>query len=151
MADHHGHGAGAAHDHHHEEHIHSVAHYRNVYLLLLGLFAISVAGPFVGSALSLPIITLITAFGIAVIKASLVVHNFMHLTIEKRFVHYFLATSLAFMFLFYFAVAPDVMKHEGTNWVNLAAKAQTVKVDAEYAAGGGEHGAEHAAPAGEHH
>lgn len=128
MAEHHGHAAAAAHDdHHHEEHIHSQRHYVNVWLVLLGLFAVSVAGPM----LEIKVITLITAFGVAVVKASLVVHYFMHLTVEKRFVHYFMATSLAFMFLFFFAVAPDVMKHEGTNWVNVAAKEQTAKIEAD--------------------
>jgi caa(3)-type oxidase subunit IV len=155
MADHHGHAAAAAHDDHHEEHIHTVRHYVNVYFVLVGLFIVSVLGPMLG----IKIVTLITAFGVAVVKASLVVHYFMHLTVEKRFVHYFMATSLAFMFLFFFAVAPDVMKHEGTNWVNVAAKAETAKIEADpnhgapaHHEGGGEHGgAAEQHGGGEHH
>jgi caa(3)-type oxidase subunit IV len=153
MADHKSdHAAHASHgDHAHEEHIHSRQHYVRVWLALVVLFFVSVAGPMLGN----PIVTLITAFGIAVVKASMVVHFFMHLSVEKRFVHYFLATSLAFMFLFFFAVAPDVMKHEGTNWVNVAARETTARVNAEMEAGGGghgEHGGGHAAPAeGAHH
>lgn len=156
MADHnHAHASHADHHDGHEEHVHSVEHYRNVYLALVALFLVSVAGPMVGDALDLRIITLLTAFGIAVVKASMVVHYFMHLTVEKRFVHYFLVTSLAFMFLFFFAVAPDVMKHEGTNWKNVSAQQTVEKVNAEHAAGGGEHGGGHGdghgASAGEHH
>jgi caa(3)-type oxidase subunit IV len=142
MAEHahgsHGHDHGHAHahahgDHGHEEHIHEASHYIRIWAALVGLFLVSVAGPMLG----IWWLTLITAFGIAVIKASMVVHYFMHLSVEKRFVHYFLATSLAFMFLFFFAVAPDVMKHSGTLWVNVAAQEH---VAAGLAAGGG-HGA----------
>ena len=46
--------------------------YRKIYFVLLALLVISVAGPFVG----IRWITLITAFGIAVVKARLVVQNF---------------------------------------------------------------------------
>jgi caa(3)-type oxidase subunit IV len=142
MADaHHAAAHGTGHDGHHEEHIHEVSHYRNVYFALVVLFLISVAGPAVG----IWWLTLITAFGIAVVKASLVIKYFMHLDTEQRFVHYFLLVSLLFMFLFFFAVAPDVMNHHGTNWQNVAAKAE---VERGLAAGdghgghggGGEHG-----------
>jgi caa(3)-type oxidase subunit IV len=145
-----GHGAG---DHHgeHEQHIHSREHYVKVWGALLVLFAISVIGPMLG----IKILTLITAFGVATVKASMVVKYFMHLDVERRFVHYFLATSLVFMFLFFAGVAPDVMMHEGTNWRNVAAMETSQRVEAEAAAGGGEHGGhgapEHgAAPVGEH-
>ncbi len=87
------------------------------------------------------------------VKAGLVIRNFMHLHVEKTFVHYFLITSVAFMALFFFAVAPDVMKHDGSNWKNVAAEEWIKKVDEEYANGGGAHGgAEHGeAPAGDAH
>ena len=41
----------------------------------------------------------------------------MHLKFEKK-IHHMLVTTTMFMFLFFFAVAPDVMKHEGSNWSN---------------------------------
>ena len=44
------------------------------------LLVVSVAGPM----LEIKIVTLITAFGIAVVKAYLVAKNFMHLNIEQR-------------------------------------------------------------------
>ncbi len=53
--------------------------YRNIYLLLLVLLVISVAGPFLGILW----VTLLTAFGIAVVKANMVVQYFMHLKDER--------------------------------------------------------------------
>jgi len=139
-ADHHGHDHGhEGHGHGHGPH-HDTSFYFKTYLVLLVLFGISVAGPEVGEATGIQAITLITAFGIAVVKAGLVIRNFMHLTVEKSFVHYFLITSVAFMFLFFFAVAPDVMNHEGTRWENVAAKSWIAKKQAEQAAGGDHHG-----------
>ena len=62
-------------------------------------------------------LTLITAFGIAIVKAYLVAKNFMHLNIEPRYAVYLLCTVLAFILLFFAGTAPDVMKHEGSHWV----------------------------------
>ena len=95
--------------------------YKKIYFTLLGLLAISVVGPFFGIVW----VTLITAFGIALVKATLVVQNFMHLRWEKRIMKWMLATSLMLMLLLFAGVAPDVMKHEGSRWVNNAALAAT--------------------------
>lgn len=103
---------------HHDDH---EKHYWKIYWILVVLFAISFVGPFVGEAVGLQWITLITAFGIAIAKAALVVRNFMHLTLEPKFVFYISATAVVLMGLFFFWVAPDVMKHEGHQWVNVAA------------------------------
>ena len=45
---------------------------------------VSVAGPMLG----VKWLTLITAFGIAIVKAYLVAKNFMHVNVEQRFVAY---------------------------------------------------------------
>jgi len=95
--------------------------YKKIYVTLLILLAISVAGPHLGIVW----LTLLTAFGIAVVKADLVVQNFMHLKWEKRIMKWMLATSLMLMALFFAGVAPDVMHHTGHNWVNQAALAAT--------------------------
>lgn len=87
--------------------------YFRIWAALVVLLAISIAGPFLG----IRIVTLITAFGIAIVKAYLVARNFMHLNVEKRFAVYLLCTVLAFMGLLFSGVAPDVMKFEGTRWV----------------------------------
>jgi caa(3)-type oxidase subunit IV len=98
------------------EHAHSEAHshpnYVRIWAILLALLVVSVAGPMLG----VKIVTLLTAFGIAVVKAYLVAKNFMHINIEKRFIAYFVLTALVFMFLFFAGTAPDVMKKQGRQW-----------------------------------
>jgi caa(3)-type oxidase subunit IV len=97
------------------EHAASHAHHRNyvkIWAILVVLLVISVVGPMTG----IRWVMLVTAFGIALVKAYMVVKNFMHLDIEKPIVHWALAIALFFMVLFYAGVAPDVEKHEGRNW-----------------------------------
>src|SRR5262245_10974408 len=98
----------------HAEHVHH-PNYFKIYWILLVLLLISFAGPFVG----IRWVTLVTAFGIAVVKAYLVAKNFMHVNIQPRFVSYILGTVLVFMLLFYAGTAPDVRKHQGNNWQKL--------------------------------
>ena len=98
------------------EHAGHEVNYVKVWALLLGLLVVSILGPFLG----IKIVTLLTAFGIAIVKAYLVAKNFMHLNIEPRYAVYLLTTMLVFMLLFFAGTAPDVMKHEGTNWVKPA-------------------------------
>jgi caa(3)-type oxidase subunit IV len=103
----------------HAEHHH--VDYVTVWKWLVGLLVLSVVGPM----FEIQVVTLLTAFGIAVVKAYLVVKHFMHLNLEKRYVAYFVGTALVFMFLFYAGVSPDVMNHTGRNWSNVAAKQET--------------------------
>ena len=136
------------------------AHYIKIYGILLVLLAVSLIGPFIGEKMDMMWLTLITAFGIAFVKAWLVLKHFMHVDVERPFIHYSLITGVGFMVLFFAGTAPDVMNHEGTNWENVAAKAEIARALAEAEAGGGhgEHGeaaahgdeadaAEHKAPA----
>ena len=109
-------------------------HYVRIYLLLLALLAVSIAGPEVGERLDREVslfglrlglgvtLTLITAFGIAVWKAGLVIKHFMHLSIERPIAKIFLAASVLLLALLWGGVAPDVQLHEGRGWENLAAK-----------------------------
>jgi len=108
------HDAGAG----HADHGHSHTDYVKIYWILLVLLAASVAGPMVG----IKVVTLIAAFGIALVKAYLVAANFMHLKVEKRYISYLLFTVLAIMLLFYAGVSPDVMHHRGRQWENVAAQ-----------------------------
>ena len=62
------------------------------------------------------LLTLITAFGIAIVKAYMVCRYFMHLNIEKKWVAYILGFMLALMLVFFGGVAPDVLEHEGLRW-----------------------------------
>ena len=125
---------------------HDDSHYVKVWLYLLVLLVIS----FVGPMFEIQWLTLLTAFGIAVVKAYLVVVNFMHINMTPRFVIYTIATTLVFMFLFFAGTAPDVMKDSGTNWVKPA----WIEAERAYAAGevgGDAHGAGHGEEAAEGH
>lgn len=108
-------------DGHHGSFEEHARHYVKIWAILLGLLTVSIIGPM----FEIQWLTLVTAFGIALVKAYLVAKEFMHVTIEPKYILYLLATALAFMLLFFAAVAPDVMKHEGQNWENEAAKAET--------------------------
>src|SRR5689334_18571710 len=121
--DHKGHG-----DHGHGGHGDHADHpsYEKTFITLLVLLAISVAGPEIG----IKWLTLITAFGIAVVKAYLVASRFMHLNIEKKIVSYLLLAAVAFLFLFFAGVSPDVMKHRGKNWENMAAQDEVTRATA---------------------
>jgi len=87
--------------------------YVKIYFLLLALFTVSVLGPMA----EIRWLTLITAFGIAFVKAYLVASRFMHLNIEKKYVTYLLLVMVAASALFFAGVAPDVMFHGGQGWV----------------------------------
>lgn len=104
-----------AHEPHGEGPAHGHAPHRNyvkIWAILLGLLVVSVTGPMVG----IRALTLITAFGVALVKAYMVAKNFMHLDVEKPIVHWMLLIALAFMVLLYAGVSPDVEKHQGENW-----------------------------------
>lgn len=96
---------------------HHDVNYKKIYFTLLFLLVVSVVGPEFGILW----VTLVTAFGVAAVKAYLVIENFMHLRWEKKIMKWMLTSSLIVMALMFFGIAPDVMKHEGRNWVNEAA------------------------------
>jgi caa(3)-type oxidase subunit IV len=91
-----------------------------VWAILSGLLVVSVAGPFLG----VRFVTLVTAFGIAIVKAALVAKYFMRIGLERRFVLYLELGMLALMLVLVGAVSPDVMKHQGRRWENRSAAAE---------------------------
>ena len=94
---------------------HAESHHRNyvkIWAILLVLLLISVFGPF----LHIRAITLLTAFGVAVVKAYMVAKNFMHLDVEKRIIRWTLAVAVVLMTLLFAGVSPDVMKDDGHGW-----------------------------------
>ena len=95
-----------------EAHAHH-PNYVKIWAILVVLLGVSVIGPMVG----IRAVTLLTAFGIALVKAYLVAKNFMHIDIAPRYVTYLATTCLVFMLLFFAGAAPDVMKADGHNWV----------------------------------
>ena len=91
---------------------HDEISYVAISAVLCILLGVSVLGPMVGIRL----LTLITAFGIAIVKAYMVCRYFMHLNIEKKWVAYILGFMLAIMLVFFGGVAPDVLKDQGLRW-----------------------------------
>ena len=89
--------------------------YGKIYKWLVILFVISVTGPILG----IKWLTILTAFGIAIVKASLVANYFMHLKFEKQFIWLLMLTCLLFLFVLFTFVAPDILNHEGANWENV--------------------------------
>ena len=73
--------------------------YVKIWIWLLVLLALSVAGPM----LEIPTLTIITAFGIAIVKAFLVAANFMHLKFEKKIIWFLLLMSICMLGVFFFA------------------------------------------------
>ncbi len=150
------HASHAGHAHGHHDASHSPKHYVRIWAVLCVLLAISVAGPM----LEIPIITLLTAFGIAGVKAWLVIKHFMHVPAEKPIIVFILTTGVVFIVMFFAAVSVDVMNHDGARWSNNAAKEAITRGLAagdpaaahaahhEGAAEGAHAPAEHAAPAG---
>ena len=97
------------------EHAEAHGHHRNyvkIWAILVGLLVISVLGPMTG----IRVVMLITAFGVAAVKAYMVAKNFMHLDIEKPIIRWVLAIAVVFMVLMYAGIAPDVQKSDGQNW-----------------------------------
>lgn len=94
-------------------HSHGPSHYVKIWAILLVLLLVSIFGPFA----EIRVLTLVTAFGVAIVKAIIVATEFMHLRFEKKYIIHMLLTMLLLMGVFYFGVAPDVMTGGGQNWV----------------------------------
>ncbi len=86
--------------------------YVKIWMILVSLLAVSIIGPMA----EIQIVTLVTAFGVAVVKAYLVARHFMHLNVQPRYVVYLVCASLTLMVVFWAGVAPDVYRWEGANW-----------------------------------
>ena len=112
----------------HEHASHSPAHYVKIWAILLVLFVISVSGPMLG----IRVVTLLTAFGIAIVKAYIVAAEFMHLKVEKRLATLIMLSMLVLMAIFFFGVAPDVMKASGQRWIKKAAPVPVETTESEH-------------------
>jgi caa(3)-type oxidase subunit IV len=123
------------------------SHYVKIWAILLALLLISFVGPFAG----IQWLTLLTAFGIAIVKAYLVAVNFMHINMTPRFVIYLVTTTLVFMLLFFAGTAPDVMQSSGTNWIKPAWIEAERAFEAGEVSGLGSHGSEQDSELGGEH
>ena len=102
---------------------HEHPNYVKIWYWLLVLLAISVAGPM----LEIPAVTLITAFGIAVVKSFLVAANFMHLKFEKKIIWFLLILSILLLGGFFYGVGSDSMMTEGDQWIDCIADKSCVE------------------------
>ena len=100
---------------------HSAAYYIRIYWILFGLLVLSIVGPtyagVFGDRLAGTVV-LITAFGVAIVKALMVAGKFMHLNVEKKFIWWLMITCLVAMFVLFAGLAPDIMNSNGANWEN---------------------------------
>ena len=84
-----------------------------IWAILVVLLVVSVIGPMLG----IRVVMLLTAFGVALVKAYLVAKNFMHLNVEKPIVHWMLGVALLLMVLLYAgARARRPEGHRASNW-----------------------------------
>jgi caa(3)-type oxidase subunit IV len=121
---------GASHSHagnHSSGSHHGPGHYVKIWAILLVLLILSILGPEIG----IKWVTIVSAFGIAFVKAYIVVQEFMHLKNERRVVHYALATSLIAMGMFVAGIYADVGRTAGENWKNEATQSLIDKHAAE--------------------
>ncbi len=86
--------------------------YVKIWMILVALLVVSIVGP----TFEIQVVTLITAFGVAIVKAFLVAKHFMHITVQPRYIAYVVCACVTLMVVFWAGVAPDVYKWEGKNW-----------------------------------
>jgi caa(3)-type oxidase subunit IV len=99
----------------HHRRAHAPASYVKIWALLVGLLVVSLLGPLAGMLW----VTLIAAFGVAIVKAVIVAAYFMHLNVERTYIKYLLLTLLGLVLVLFAGVAPDVMQRVGQNWRHL--------------------------------
>ena len=87
-------------------HAHAHPSYVKIWGILLALLIVSVLGP----ELEIPAVTRVTAFGIAIIKAYLVVRFFMHVNVEPRYIGFLLVPMLGFVLLFFQGISEIIKK-----------------------------------------
>ena len=64
-------------------------------------------------------ITLITAFGIALIKTYIIAAEFIHLKVEKRITTLIILSIIIIILIFYFNITPNIMKTSGQHWIKI--------------------------------
>ena len=96
---------------------HGYNYYVKIWVYLMILLVISIVGP----TFEIMWITLITTFGVAVVKSLMVASWFMHLNTEKHYIWLLLISALIFLFGLYVGVAPDVQNESGSSWTRCNA------------------------------
>ena len=125
------------------DHSHDDSHSPKKYVKIWGILLVLLVISFVGPELGILWVTLITAFGIALVKAYMVCAYFMHMKFEKSIVTYILVATLLLLLVMFTGLAPDIMKPSGTNWENLYQEPTQEEMEAANAHHGDDHGDEH--------
>lgn len=87
-----------------EKDYHGHPNYLRIYIFLLIMLGISL----VVGMLTSPLVAILLIFLIAIIKAGLVVGNFMHLKFEPKLVWLVVGVVIFILMAFYFGVYPDI-------------------------------------------
>ena len=87
------------------------------YVKIWGILLVLLAASMIGPMFERQTLTLITAFGIALVKASLVATYFMHLNVEKRYIRYMLYAMLLMIGLLFAWNGP---RCDASQWPEMA-------------------------------
>ena len=71
------------------------AHYVRIWFYLVLLLLVSYFGPMLATRMGWHWLLLVTAFGVAAVKAYMVIKNFMHLYVERSLIHWMMAVGVA--------------------------------------------------------
>lgn len=104
--------------------------YWKTWATLVALMVLNVASYFTANR---PLI-IFTAILVVLSATWVATTVFMHMAIEPRFIVYLCVVAVAVMGLFFTMVSPDVLRHRGTNWTNVAAHREIRRVQQEEAA-----------------
>lgn len=88
--------------------------YRRIWLILVSLPLLSLAAQQTG----LGWLAILTSIVVMLASSWFALTSWMHVHLEPKFVAYLCILGVVAVAMFFFMVAPDVMKHEGQNWKN---------------------------------
>ncbi|UCE85839.1 MAG: cytochrome C oxidase subunit IV family protein [Deltaproteobacteria bacterium] len=79
------------------------------YVLIWGILVAALAVSLFIGYMSLPVVTVVLIFTVAVVKAYLVLSYYMHLRYEPFFVALIVAAGLACLYFLFFGLVPDIV------------------------------------------
>ena len=91
------------------------------YVKIWGILLVHLVASVVRPMFEIPALTIVTAFGIALVKAFTVAANFLHLKYEKKYIWYLLVISICFLGVLFFGAGTDIISTEGQQWKDCIA------------------------------
>ena len=79
------------------------------YVLIWGILVAALFISLLMGYMSLPVVTVVMIFSIAVVKAALVIGYYMHLKFEPFYIVLIAATGLACLYFLFFGLVPDIV------------------------------------------